>query len=628
MKLDFIALDKLSVSKTNMRYAKRPPDLSDILPTVRARGVLTPLIVRPNLCPERVEGGAPEAFEIVAGSRRFHAAKIVADERRGETGEPDPDSLRLPCAILDDGDDAAAVEASLIENLARLDPDEVTQWETFTRLVREGRSVDEIAATFGLPELGVKRVLALGNLLPRIRQLYRDGEIDRATVRHLTLASKSQQKAWLALADDPDAYLPTGYQLKGWLFGGQAINAAHALFDIDASGIATVADLFGEECHVADTDAFWTLQNAAIAARREAYLEAGWPDVVIVPPDEHFHSWEYEKAAKRKGGRVYIDVRASGEVTFHEGYVSRAEARRAARGGEAEEARKPQRPEITGTMQAYIDLHRHAAVRVCLLARPDVALRLMVAHAIAGSPLWTVRIEPQTARSDEVRESVETSAAEALFDERRRAMLERLGFDPEAPTVTRGNGDPYGLVGVFLRLLALDDEAVMDVLAVIMGETLMAGGAVIEAVGREIGVDMAALWQPDEAFFALVRDREAMVAIVAELAGEAAAEANAKEKLKTLRTIARDCLEGSNGRPKAERWVPRWMAFPPTAYTPRGGVGTVEAHALVEAARAGLREPDPDAPGPLAAGVEAPEDEAETPPWEDGEPQQAEPLAA
>src|SRR3546814_4978223 len=105
--------------------------------------------------------------------------------------------------------------------------DLVTRWETFTRLVREGRDVADISATFGIPELGVKRILALGNLMPRIRILYRDGEIDATTVRHLTMASKSQQRAWLALHDDPDAYVPTGHQLKAWLFGGQSIPVKH-----------------------------------------------------------------------------------------------------------------------------------------------------------------------------------------------------------------------------------------------------------------------------------------------------------------------------------------------------------------------------------------------------------------
>src|SRR3546814_12946455 len=44
MKLDFIDRGKLSISKDNMRYAKKAPDESDILPTVRARDVPVPLI--------------------------------------------------------------------------------------------------------------------------------------------------------------------------------------------------------------------------------------------------------------------------------------------------------------------------------------------------------------------------------------------------------------------------------------------------------------------------------------------------------------------------------------------------------------------------------------------------------
>lgn len=492
MKLDFLPLDKLSVSKANMRHGKKAPDVSDLLPTIRARGVIQPILVRPNPVPSGAEGGGPDSFEIVAGRRRFHAASLVADERRaaGEAEAESQDSM-MPCAILDDGDDAAAVEASMIENMARLDADEVTQWESFTRLVREGRKVEDIAATFGLPDLAVRRVLALGNLLPRIRQMYAREEIDAATVRHLTLASKRQQRAWLALADDPDSYLPTGYQLKGWLFGGQSICAAHALFDVEESGLATVADLFGEDRYFADADAFWTAQNAAIGAKRAAYIEAGWPDAIVVPPSEHFHSWEYEKAGKRKGGRVYLDVRATGEVVVHEGYLSRKEAARLAKaetgGGDA----KPQRPEVTSTMQTYIDLHRHAAVRAALTAHPGAALRLMVAHAIIGSHLWRVSPEPQTTRNEDVRESVETSKGEADFDERRRAVLDLLGFSPEEPTVTGGNGDEYGIAALLARLLDLPDAAVMEVIAIVMGETLASGSAAVEAVGLHIGVDMA-----------------------------------------------------------------------------------------------------------------------------------------
>src|SRR3546814_18311142 len=97
----------------------------------------------------------------------------------------------------------------------------------------------------------VRRVLALGNLMPRIRDLYRNEKIDPATVRHLTMASKAQQRAWLALYEDEDAYVPTGHQLKSWLFGGQSIPVRHALFDTEGmQGI--VADLFGEERYFGD----------------------------------------------------------------------------------------------------------------------------------------------------------------------------------------------------------------------------------------------------------------------------------------------------------------------------------------------------------------------------------------
>ncbi|MGW8201234.1 ParB/RepB/Spo0J family partition protein [Sphingomonas bisphenolicum] len=575
MKLDHIPLDRLYVDKTNMRFGRKAPDVSDILPTVRARGVIQTLLVR-----------APDAegrFGIVAGSRRFHASRIVADERR-EAGDIDSEALLLPCGIMEDGDDAAAIEASMIENMARLDADEVRQWESFTRLVREGRGLDDIAMTFGLPELSIRRVLALGNLLPRIRDLYRAERIDRATVRHLTLASKSQQKAWLALFDDPDAYVPTGHQLKAWLFGGQSIPARFALFDIDGFGGATVADLFGEDRYFADPDTFWTAQNAAIEASRSAYLDEGWADVVVVPPAEHFHSWEFEKAAKRKGGRVYIDVRGTGEVTFHEGYVTRAEARRIER-GEAACAPKAQRGELTSTLQTYVDLHRHAAVRAALIGHPALALRLMLAHVIVGSPLWTVRVEPQATRNDEVRESIETCRGEAVFDSERRMVLDTLGFAAEEPAVTGGNGDDLGVAGLFLRLVALPDEAVMRAITVVIGETLAAGSAAVEAVGEEVGVAMADWWQADEALFALLRDREVLGRMTAEVAGETVANANAGEKTKTFKRIIADHLGGAEGRDKVERWVPLWMQFPPSAYTERGGVGTVAAHAELVATR-------------------------------------------
>lgn len=251
-------------------------------------------------------------------------------------------------------------------------------------------------------------------------------------------------------------------------------------------------------------------------------------------------------------------------------------------------------------MQTYIDLHRHAAVRAQLTRHPKVALRLMVAHAIVGSHLWNVKPEPQTTRNDAVRESVETCRGEADFDEKRRAVLSLLGFSAEEPTVTGGNGDGFGLVSVLLALLDLPDRAVMDVIAIVIGETMAAGSAAVEAAGQQIGVDMARYWQADDAFFELIRDREVLTAIVAEVAGDMVAQANKGEKSKTLKAIVMNHLTGADGRAKVEGWVPKWMAFPPSAYTQRGGVGTVEKAASVAAARL-PDDPDPCDPGKVLA---------------------------
>lgn len=295
-------------------------------------------------------------------------------------------------------------------------------------------------------------------------------------------------------------------------------------------------------------------------------------------------------------------------MTFHEGFVTEKEAKRIAKAEEAgkdgTDALKPVRPELTSRLQTYVDLHRHAAVRATLTGEAEIALRLLVAHAIAGSPLWSVRVEAQSTKDDDVRESVETCRAEVVFDEKRRAVLELLGFDAEEPNVTGGN--PMPLAKLFQRLVELPDRAVMDVIAVIAGETLFAGSAAVEAVGLQIGVEMDKWWEADDALFEGLRDKEVLTAVVAEVGGADIAAANAKEKGAALKAIIRDHLDGTNGRPKVEGWVPRWMNFPPAAYTERGGVGTVSAHCKLVAA-----EPLPDVDDDVEAFGEAETEAAE-----------------
>ena len=555
-------LARFTIARSNMRYGKKPPDISDILPSVQRRGVVVPIIAR---------GCADTGpLEIEAGRRRYYAALALASEGR--------DDVTLPCVIAAPGDDADALEISMIENLLRQDPDQVTQWESFVRLVKKGRDVEDIAATFALSELQVKRILALGNLIPRIREAYRAEDIDAATAKHLTLATKAQQKAWLALFDDPGSHAPRGSQLKAWLFGGASIAVSAALFDLASYDGQIVTNLFEEAGYFADAGQFWAAQDTEIEARKAAYLAQGWSDVAVVPPGTHFTTWEHEHVAKRKCGRVYIDVHTNGEVAFHEGYLTRKEARKQ-EGGEVGTAKSetPARPEVTAAMAEYVDLHRHAAVRCALAASPGVALRVMVAHAICGSPLWRVAVQDQRSRNDGITQSVETSLAETRFDELRRPALAALGFDPDTPTLVLGHEPVTGISALLLHLLDLPDAAVLDILAVVMAESLASGTCLIETLGTHLQIDMADYWAADETFYSLVRDREVLSAILAEVGGEAVATAHASDAGKTIKGVIGDCLTGSNDRTKHNRWVPRWMAFPPSGYTGRGGVPTVAA---------------------------------------------------
>ena len=356
------------------------------------------------------------------------------------------------------------------------------------------------------------------------------------------------------------------------MLGGSAIPTDKALFDpADYKG-GIVADLFGDHSYFADADLFWQMQEAAIAERVETLRDAGWQDIAVMARGEAFHSWEHERCSKAKGGRVYVSMGHGGDVSFHEGYITLKEARRLEQGSSVE---KVVRPELSAPLASYVDLHRHSAVRAKVASAPAIALRLMVAHAIAGSSLWRVDVASQRGATDAISESVENCASEAAFDRERRIALDLLGLDPDTPTVT-GHSYDRELIPLYLRLLDLDDAMVLGILAIVMGETLEAGSALIELLGAQLEVNMASCWQADDALLDLIRDREVMGHVLADVAGEDVASSNAGATAKVQRQIVRDCLAGINGREKREGWVPRWMVFPPLAYTERGGLGSVE----------------------------------------------------
>lgn len=542
MKLTHIELSELHPSTLNVRK-KGIGDVTGLMASIRSIGVIQPLLVRAD----------EQGFEVIAGQRRLAALNALVQHQPVEP---------VPCAVLEDGDDAKAVEASLAENIERLPMDEIDQYHAFAELLAKGLSVDDIAAHFGVTDRLVRQRLAIAKLDKRILKLYREDDVTGDTLRALTLATPAQQKAWLQRYRDPSDYAPIGRQLRQWLLGGAQISTKAALFAIEAYKGAIVTDLFGEDSYFADSSAFWAMQSAAINEKADEYKEAGWGEVVILPPAGHFPDWEYRKRSKKQGGKVFIAPSHSGEVEFHEGYITEREAKALdakARKREAAADTVEAEPQLSRATVNYLDLHRHAAVRSALIGRDNIVLRLVTAHVIAGSSLWDIRIEKARADKPATEQSVSNSVSVRTFVAEQRAVVEELRIGDEAGIVSQGwQGTPVH--EVFARLLDLSDEQVMRVLAIAMGETLAVGTRIVSDLGVLLGLDMGSLWEADEAFLGLIHKRDLLLAMLESIGGKQTADAHRDSPAKTIRSVILQFASGE-GREKAEGWVPEAMKF-------------------------------------------------------------------
>jgi len=557
-----IPLAKLHISKLNMRHGSDAPNIEDIYPSILATGVNQSLLVRKEC----------KGFGIIAGRRRWFALTRKAEE----TGQP----VTAPCIVMACGDDIAAREASLLENVARLPSTELEQFAAFKALSDEGATAAEIATTFGLTELRISRVLALANVHPDILALYADDEIGRESIRHMTMATEAQQAAWLELWKGDD-YAPQNYHLKEWLTGGRPIPLSAALFDIDSYPGNIIADLFGREegsGYFQDAELFWEHQNTAIAEWVRALKAEGWNSVTVLDKGESLNSWDYGKRTQEAGGKVFIEVGHDGSVNVREGLLAKTDIKRidAILGtGKAQDgASKPTtaKPEMSGPVAEYVRLHRHAATTATLLDHPGVALRLAVTHMLVGSYRWTVEPQKTTSRKDSTTESVASSPSAVRVADERQAVFDLLGLD--APEQYYGEGKRLAandFANVFASLLAQEDETVMRVMTMTMSQTLCADEDVVESVAAVIQPDVPALWTPDDAFFDIIRDKRVINAMVADIGGKAMADSMVSETGTKQKTALRNRMDPNVvGKDTAQPgWRPRWMQTRPAHYIDR-----------------------------------------------------------
>jgi ParB family chromosome partitioning protein len=149
--------------------------LQELAQAIRSQGVIEPLVVR--LAPSA--DGAAARYELVAGERRWRAARIAG--------------LSVVPIVVRELDDHAALEMSLVENLMREDLNPVDEAHGFERLARSfGMSHDQVAARIGKSRPYVSNAIRLLDLPPAVLEMIERGELSAGQARPLLAIASAE----------------------------------------------------------------------------------------------------------------------------------------------------------------------------------------------------------------------------------------------------------------------------------------------------------------------------------------------------------------------------------------------------------------------------------------------------
>jgi ParB family chromosome partitioning protein len=158
-----LPIDALQPGKYQPRTRMDQGALGDLAASIKAQGVMQPILVRPV---------AEERYEIIAGERRWRAARIAG--------------LGTVPALVRDVPDRQALAVSLIENIQREDLNPLEEAAGIQRLVQEfGMTHATAAEALGRSRSGVTNLLRLLDLAPPVRELLADGRLDMGHARAL-----------------------------------------------------------------------------------------------------------------------------------------------------------------------------------------------------------------------------------------------------------------------------------------------------------------------------------------------------------------------------------------------------------------------------------------------------------
>jgi ParB family chromosome partitioning protein len=155
-----IAVDLIDPNPLQPRTVFQPERLQELADSIRANGIIQPLVVRPH------DG----RYQLVAGERRWRAARLAA-------------IAEVPVFVQDVSDDRL-LEITLVENIQREDLNPIEVARAFERLARDlGLSHDEIARRTGKDRSSITNTLRLLKLPSDIQQLVAEHRLSMGHAR-------------------------------------------------------------------------------------------------------------------------------------------------------------------------------------------------------------------------------------------------------------------------------------------------------------------------------------------------------------------------------------------------------------------------------------------------------------
>jgi len=160
-----LPVEFLRPNPRNPRRAFDSADLDDLTNSIREKGVVQPIIVRP------VEG-AGDSFEIIAGERRWRAAQKAG--------------LHEVPVVVHEASDKEALELAIIENVQRADLNPIEEAQGYQQLIDEhSYSAATLAGVIGKSRPHVANTLSLLKLPASVQTYLREGKLTAGHARAL-----------------------------------------------------------------------------------------------------------------------------------------------------------------------------------------------------------------------------------------------------------------------------------------------------------------------------------------------------------------------------------------------------------------------------------------------------------